>query len=485
MIRANDNISLPGFYLIQTLMKHIYLILYIFVMIIYSCSSPSNGINIDDDTSNSTSNDTIKDENNTEETENEEYDILLDNTSKLSEIKFEPGLKIAIKNGTYNSQNIIFTANGEENAPITLMAEELGKVKFTGNSTITINGKYLIVKGFKWENPENIQSYVVKFEKNSESCKLENCSITGFDTKEDIENDSKWLSIYGTHNTVIHCSFSDKKNIGALCVVWLEEDIEARHIISHNYFSRPTTLYDNSNSAINGQETIRIGDSNHSLQDAYCLVDSNYFYHCHGELAEIISNKSCKNTYNGNGFYECKGTLTLRHGNECTVTGNYFIGNGMNQTGGVRIIGENHMIENNKFETLGGEGYKAGLCIVRGQENNPLNGYAPVKNAVIRNNIFIDCNLAFHINYKGSSTQTIPPTGTKIYNNIAIAKNKTGYVIKYEESDMVSDILWDNNLLYGKIMNNIFDISTSNTKPEIPQSNHDINKIKDLAGTSF
>ena len=51
MIRANDNISLPGFYLIQTLMKHIYLILYIFVMIIYSCSSPSNGINIDDDTS--------------------------------------------------------------------------------------------------------------------------------------------------------------------------------------------------------------------------------------------------------------------------------------------------------------------------------------------------------------------------------------------------------------------------------------------------
>lgn len=97
MIRANDNISLPGFYLIQTLMKHIYLILYIFVMIIYSCSSPSNGINIDDDTSNSTSNDTIKDENNTEETENEEYDILLDNTSKLSEIKFEPGLKIAIK----------------------------------------------------------------------------------------------------------------------------------------------------------------------------------------------------------------------------------------------------------------------------------------------------------------------------------------------------------------------------------------------------
>ena len=62
-------------------------------------------------------------------------------------------------------------------------------------------------------------------------------------------------------------------------------------------------------------------------------------------MAEIISNKSCKNTYSDNGFYECKGTLTLRHGNDCLVTGNYFIGNNISQTGGVRIIGENHVVE--------------------------------------------------------------------------------------------------------------------------------------------
>lgn len=455
-------------------MKHTYFITFI-ILIMYSCSSPING-HMNNNMANTPSDDTNR---------TEMYDILINDISKLSEIDLRPGMTVAIKNGTYHSQNVIFTGNGKENSPITLTAEEQGKVKFTGKSNMTINGKHLTVKGFKWENPENGQTSVVKFEKNSEFCILENCSITGFDTKEDIENDSKWISIYGTQNTVTHCSFSDKKNIGALCVVWLEEGKQARHIISHNYFSRPTSLYSSSGSAINGQESIRIGDSNHSLQDAYCLVDSNYFYHCHGELAEIISNKSCNNTYTNNGFYECKGTLTLRHGNSCTVRGNYFIGNGMSQTGGVRIIGENHIVENNRFETLGGEGYKAGLCIVRGQENNPLNGYAPVKNAVVRNNIFIDCNLAFHINYKGSSTQTVPPIGTKIYDNTAIAKDKNSYIIKYEISDTESQISWNNNLLYGKIMNNIFNIPTNNTRPEIPLSNHDINKIRDRAGVSF
>jgi poly(beta-D-mannuronate) lyase len=154
-------------------------------------------------------------------------------------------------------------------------------------------------------------------------------------------------------------------------------------------------------------------------------------------MAEIISNKSCKNTYSDNGFYECKGTLTLRHGNDCLVTGNYFIGNNISQTGGVRIIGENHVVENNRFETLGGEGYKSALCIVRGQENNPLNGYAPVKNAIIRDNIFLDCKLSMHINYKGTSSQSLAPISTQINHNTIIAIDSPLFLVSAPNAVLV------------------------------------------------
>ena len=51
--------------------------------------------------------------------------------------------------------------------------------------------------------------YVFKFEKTSSHCVLRNSSITGTGTEQDAEHDSKWISIYGTGNTVTHCSFED------------------------------------------------------------------------------------------------------------------------------------------------------------------------------------------------------------------------------------------------------------------------------------
>lgn len=455
--------------------------IFIAAFTICSCASPKEEVT--QGNNNTPPQENTKPDNEDETNTQKEYDILIENLSQLTQISIKPGMTIAIKNGTYHSQNIYFSGNGAEGQPVTLIAEKPGQVKFIGNSSLTLNGSYLKVNGFIWENPENKQTFVVKFDKNASFCSLENCAITGFETQEDTENDSKWISIYGTHNSISHCTFNDKRNIGALCVVWLEEGKEAYHHISHNYFSRPVTLYDKGKSPINGQEIIRIGDSSHSLQNAYCLVDSNYFYHCHGEMAEIISNKSCKNTYSDNGFYECKGTLTLRHGNDCLVTGNYFIGNNISQTGGVRIIGENHVVENNRFETLGGEGYKSALCIVRGQENNPLNGYAPVKNAIIRDNIFLDCKLSMHINYKGTSSQSLAPISTQINHNTIIAIDSNSYVIKYESSSPEAEISWNSNNIFGKISNDIFHLIISQTKPLDISSTHNMNNIKLSAGT--
>ena len=146
------------------------------------------------------------------------------------------------------------------------------------------------------------------------------------------------------------------------------------------------------------------------------MVDSNYFSHCDGEI-EIISNKSCGNVYRANTFYECKGTLTLRHGNGCTVEDNYFIGNDAAKTGGVRLIGEDHIVRHNTMYGLAGDHYRAAICIVRGKENSALNEYYPVKNAKVYGNTIVNCKQAFCINYNSSSECTVAPVGVWIAEN--------------------------------------------------------------------
>jgi poly(beta-D-mannuronate) lyase len=82
-------------------------------------------------------------------------------------------------------------------------------------------------------------------------------------------------------------------------------------------------------------------------------VERNLFEECNGET-EIISSKSCGNTYRYNTFRKCQGTLTLRHGNRCLVEGNFFFGEGVSSTGGIRVIGEDHRMQNNYLTGLKG-----------------------------------------------------------------------------------------------------------------------------------
>jgi hypothetical protein len=87
----------------------------------------------------------------------------------------------------------------------------------------------------------------------------------------------------------------------------------------------------------NGLESIRIGDSKTSFTDAHCVIAFNRFEDCDGEI-EIISNKSCHNSYLHNTFYNCDGGLTLRHGNHTLCDGNYFDGGKKNcPTGSVLL----------------------------------------------------------------------------------------------------------------------------------------------------
>ena len=215
------------------------------------------------------------------------------------------GTVVVWRNGLYSDQVAELKSAGTAENPVILRAEKPGAVCFTGASRISVSGTYAEVNGFWWRNPEPVSGKaVVTLAKGSSHCTVRDCAVTGDSTKEDAATDTKWVSLYGTDHRVEGCTFRDKRNIGTLLVVWLETGVTPGHTIAGNYFERPVTLCDDNGKALNGQETIRIGTSDYSMQEAAGTVEDNYFYHCHGEQAEIVSNQPCGNGYRRNRFVE-------------------------------------------------------------------------------------------------------------------------------------------------------------------------------------
>ena len=396
------------------------------------------------------------------------------------------GDQIVWKNGTYNNVNITLDTTEDIQEGITFRAESNGGVVFTGSSTLLVKTSKTTVKGFHWQDPVLAEGseHVMRFYKGTSYNTLTECAISGDNTTANYERACKWVSLGGNNHTVEQCSFTDKRDRGALLVVWFDEGVKPSHTIQNNYFTRPTILMDpNDNAPANEQETLRIGDSANSLSDGGCIVKGNHFYKCYGESAEVVSNKSCANTYIGNFFEECKGTLSLRHGNNCLVEGNYFYGNNVEESGGVRIIGENHIVRGNHFEKLTGVGYKAALSLVRGQENAALSGYAQVKNALVEENIFNECTLAMHVNYGGSS-MTVPVVSTTIRKNTLVSTNTSNYIVRYETSTPEAEITWEDNTLYGRFKNNYFSLSAVKTAPTLEEVTTKRTAIANGAGTT-
>lgn len=407
------------------------------------------------------------------------------------------GGEIIFRDGTYNDMSLSFSAAASEENPLIIRAETPGGVIFTGTSHMEISGSNVTIQGFSWKDPKYSGEYLVLFRTGSEHCGMSLCTIDGSGNSIDAESKTKWVNLYGTGHVVEKCSFTNKKNMGALLVVWLEEGTEAGHMIRNNMFSRPDTILDQEGEPANEQETIRIGDSSHSMQEAGCIISGNYFFRCNGEKQEIVSNKSCGNTYSGNLFEESMGTLTLRHGNGCTVEDNIFIGNGIEDTGGIRIIGEDHIVRGNYLEGLNSVGYKAALCVVRGQADPELSGYFQVKDAEISDNTFVDCNLAMHLNY-GSSSMTEPCIGVRITGNTIVCRNDDGtmdtsvYAVRYEntpgwsadseDGPSQADISFEDNLFFGKFKNNYFGLASEKTCPEVVRPDGRIASIRSEAG---
>jgi len=360
----------------------------------------------------------------------------------------QPGDTLTMRRGLWQNQNITLHGNGTAAAQIYLRAAAPGAVRLLGNSRLHISGTWIVVEGLLFQNGATASGQaVVEFRSSwgkAQYCRLTNTAIVNYNPS-DINIDYKWVSLYGRYNRVDHCRFENKTHSGTTLVIWLNDtgDRENYHRIDHNYFGYRPPL------GFNGGETIRVGDSDNSLYNSNTLIEYNVFERCNGET-EIISNKSCENIYRYNTFIECKGCLTLRHGNRCTVAGNFFFGNSVSETGGVRIIGEEHIVVNNYFQDLNGDGYSSALCIVKGVENSPLNRYFQVQRALVAFNTFVNCRNTFLLGYGTSSDQTLPPRDCGIANN-AVQTNYTVVKIGDAQGTPVN-FSYEGNLFWGSTL---------------------------------
>ena len=217
----------------------------------------------------------------------------------------------------------------------------------------------------------------------------------------------------------------------------MEEKRPDHDHIDHNDFGPRPPL------GRNGGETMRVGYSYQSMFSSAALVEQNLYDRCDGEI-EIISSKSCDNIYRDNTFLNCSGMLTLRHGNRCTVEGNFFMGGHNKGSGGIRVIGEDHVIVNNYMEAINN---RSAFWITSGIQDSPLVGYFRAQRGLIAFNTiadskgpYIDLDAGM-----GTSNRTLMPLNITFANNL-FSLPKGADLLKGKEDPTYK---WSGNIVSG------------------------------------
>jgi poly(beta-D-mannuronate) lyase len=238
---------------------------------------------------------------------------------------------IMLKNGVYTStDNIVITCSGTVAKPITIAAERNGAAEISGTGGFSIKSPaaYIVIRGFKFSNSAN---------KNEMAAGSTFCQWTR--NVFECVGEGNYLTINGSDHQVDYNTFQHKNTLGKFIGVrGTGKQIAERLWIHHNYF------HNFSRQNGNGAEAVQFGLSGFSLSSSNSIFEYNLFENCEGEN-ELLSVKSSAVTVRYNTVRDCKAQLTLRHGNFNKVYGNYF-----NNTPGLRIFGDDHVIYSNYFE---------------------------------------------------------------------------------------------------------------------------------------
>jgi poly(beta-D-mannuronate) lyase len=369
----------------------------------------------------------------------------------------KPGDEIVLVNGVWKDVAVLFKGNGTKENPITLRAETPGEVIIEGKSYLKLGGEYLVVSGLYFKNGYTPSSTIIEYRINADTiannCKITQCVIDGF-TQLDREKQDHWVEFWGRNNEFSNNYIAGKSNPGPTIMVYLKgnEHIKNKHQIVNNHFGpKPRT------GGPHG-ETLQIGDSGTSMTPSELNVENNFFERCNGEV-EIISSKSNNNTFKNNIFFECEGSLVLRHGNYATIDGNIFIGNDNSAfIGGVRVVNTGHWIQNNYFYKIKGDEFRSALAVMNGIPKSPLNRYNQVTDVVVAYNSFVDCKSPwqFSVGANTDKSDVLPaseirsarPVRTIFANNLIYNNVADEFPVK--NYNKVDGVTFKNNILNSK-----------------------------------
>lgn len=361
------------------------------------------------------------------------------------------GQEIVLCDREWQNTRIALVANGTVENPIVIRGNSPGKTILTGSSSVEMGGSHIVVSNLVWTGEHAQASTAVFFRSGGQECsqcRLTESSFNMFnppDRSEWVE----WVRVWGQDNEIDHNYFDGKSTVGPVIDVHQGDkvhrvDKEDRHHIHHNYFSRPPIT------ANNGGEVLRVGTSGRlAHHDSLTVVESNYFHKADGEV-EIIKNSSSGNVYRQNTFVACKGSLSIRYGDRVRVEGNYFFGEGVELTGGVRVSGEGPVIVNNYFEGLnpGASKQRAAVVFYDGDsEIDPDKGYyfyPPTSDVLVAHNTVV--NTTYSLMF-GSDTGSVAPRNITIENNIL---QNPGENLTYFKSTP-SGVRYENNLIDGEL----------------------------------
>lgn len=353
-----------------------------------------------------------------------------------------PGDTILLAAGEWRDARLRIRAEGTADAPVTVRAERPGETVLVGASSLAISGRFVVVDGLAFRDfadAGHLVAFRTRSDEPAEDCRLTNVSIRSpLVADGDADRSAYWVSVYGRRNRVDHCYLEGKRTSAPTLTVWVNADGGCAHRIDHNRFAGRPPL------GKNGGETIRVGTSEVSMASSRTVVEHNWFERCDGE-SEIISNKSCDNVYRHNVFVECRGGLVLRHGNRCLVDGNWFFGNGVDGTGGIRVIGEDHRVTNNYLSRLMGRDFESAMPFCDGIPDSPANGYFQVRRAVVAHNTIVDCAqpLTFGVGH-GARNRVLPAQEVIVANNLIAGEH--GPLVRLQSP---ADVRWDGNVVWG------------------------------------
>jgi len=386
---------------------------------------------------------------------NPEY-VYVKNSNELNKAigQIKPGGEIVMANGVWEDVQIKFFGIGLKENPITLRAETPGEVIIQGQSDLKLGGEFLIVDGLYFTNGASPSQSVIQFFINEDTLannsQVTNCVILDFNKAQKDMTDL-WVQFRGRYNQLDHCYLAGKSNRGPTVRIDLSgnQSIKNYHRINNNHFGpRPPKGGPSA-------ETIQIGNSGTSMAPSYTLVENNLFDRCNGEV-EVISSKTNFNEFRNNVFYKSEGSLVTRHGNYCTIDGNYFIGDENSPfVGGVRLIGTGHWVTNNYFYNLHGEIFRAPLAMMNGIPRSAINRYIQVTDVVVAYNTWVNCTSPWQLGVgsnvdqkdvlPASEIRSETPVRTLIANNVVY--NDKGDVMPILRYDSIDGIDFQSNVI--------------------------------------